>query len=85
MSEQFELGDVKKLNKRQKELEEFLLHMFDEDDRPDFVADEASIYDIYAGEDSEFADRCENHYGYRLAPTDFHLPLWKVLDLLKAS
>jgi hypothetical protein len=82
MSEELGFGDTTKLNEREKELKEFLEQMFDESDRPYFIADEASIYDIYAGDDSDFAKRCERCYGYRLAPSDFRLPLWKLLDVL---
>jgi hypothetical protein len=78
----FDLGKSNELSKRQHALKLFLEQMFDEEERPYFVADDACTYDIYAGLDSEFVRRCEDVYGYHMRESDFRLPVWKLLDKL---
>jgi len=86
MSEnEYEFGETGELAKREKELNEFLVRMFDEEDRPYFVSDEACIYDIFAGDDEEFSSRCLERYGRTLSPADFRMPVWKLLDLLHST
>jgi hypothetical protein len=82
MSEKFEFGDTPRLDERQRELKQFLDRMFDDADRPMFVADDASIYDIYVGDDTESAERCERFYAHKLITSEFRLPLWKLLNVL---
>jgi hypothetical protein len=54
------------------------------DERPYFVSDEATLYDIFVGDEEELNDRCEAHYGVRLQASDFTIPLWRLLDELEA-
>ena len=82
---EYSFGETDKLEKREKELGEFLERMFDEEDRPYFVADEACLYDIHAGDDDELSERCEKWYGRKLAEKDFRVPIWQLLDALYPS
>ena len=59
--------------------------MFDEEDRPYFVSDEACLYDIYSGADEDFSTRFEKWYGRRLTTSDFRLNVWKLLDSIYDS
>ena len=81
-NDNYDLGESNELAKRRDALKLFLVRMFDEEDRPYFVSDEACTYDIFAGLDSEFVIRCEEAYGYRMIESDFRLPVWKLLDKL---
>ncbi|MCE9607798.1 MAG: hypothetical protein K8U03_23170 [Planctomycetia bacterium] len=82
MDSAFSFGDQNELDKRKKELTDFLDRMFDNEDRPYFMADEACLYDIYAGEDAKLSERFEKFYGRKLAQQDFLLPIWLLLDSL---
>ncbi|MBX3420054.1 MAG: hypothetical protein KF752_00720 [Pirellulaceae bacterium] len=81
-NDNYDLGKSSELAKRKDALKLFLERMFDEEDRPYLVADEACTYDIFAGVDSEFVIRCLDTYGYRMTESDFRLPVWKLLDKL---
>jgi hypothetical protein len=82
MGREYEFGESEKTEQREGELSEFLERMFDEEDRPYFVSDEACLYDIYAGDDAELSRRCERWYGKELTKSDFRLPVWRLLDSL---
>ncbi len=79
---EYHLGETDELGKRKDQLNEFLERMFDEDEQPFFVSDDACLYDIHAGDDAEFNDRCKRLYGHELSPSDFRIPVWKLLDIL---
>ncbi len=85
MSQEYRLGEDDKMKGREKELAEFLDRMFDEDDRPYFVSDEACLHDIYAGDDAELSNRCQKWYGRALTQRDFQLRVWQLLDCLYAK
>jgi hypothetical protein len=80
MSQEYQFADDDELKKRQRQLSEFLDRMFDEEDRPYFVSDEACLYDIYSGADEDFSKRFEKWYGRRLTASDFRLNIWELLD-----
>ena len=82
MNEEFRFGDTDRLKKRERQLTEFLNRMFDKEDRPTFVGDDACLYDIYAGDDNDLSARCNKWYGRTLSPSDFQLPVWQLLDVL---
>ena len=82
MNEDYEFGKSDRLKEREQQFTEFLERMFDEEDRPYFVADEACLYDIYSGDDTELSERCVNWYGRKLKANDFRLPVWQLLDSL---
>ena len=78
----YDFGETSELAKRCDVLRLFLERMFDEEDRPYFISDEACVYDIYAGLDSEFIKRCKEAFGYEMTESDFRLPVWCLLDKL---
>ncbi len=78
----FGFADADEVSKRLEWYYEFVERMFDEEDRPIFVSDEACLYDIHAGDDDELAERCDKWYGRRLSKSDFLIPIWKLLDIL---
>jgi hypothetical protein len=82
MSQEFNFGESDKIRNRERELVEFIDRMFDQEDRPYFVSDEACLYDVYAGDDLELSERCERWYGKKLTQSEFRLPVWRLLDML---
>ena len=78
----YAFGETDKLKARERQLNEFIERMFDEDERPYFIADEACLYDIYIGDDNEFCQRCQRWYGCKLSREDFLIPIWQLLDQL---
>ena len=85
MNEKFRFGESDQLNKREQGLHEFLDRMFDEQDRPYFISDEACLYDIYSGDEMELIKRCEKWYGRQLIQRDFLMPIWQLLDTLQTK
>lgn len=79
---EFKYSQADEIAKRTEAYHLFLERMFDEDDRPYFVSDEACLYDIFSGEDEEFISRCLENYGHKMEPAEFLLPVWKLLDIL---
>ncbi len=82
MSQDYLLGESDKMKEREREFAEFIDRMFDEEDRPYFISDEACLYDIYAGDEVELSQRCEKWYGKKLTQSDLRSPVWKLLDAL---
>ena len=82
MSQELNFGESKEIRGRESLLIEFLERLFDEEDRPFFVSDEACLYDLYAGDDAELSQRCEHWYGRKLHQADFQMPVWKLIDEL---
>ena len=82
MSQEYVLGDSDRMKEREREFAQFIDRMFDEEDRPYFISDEACLYDIYAGDEVELSHRCEKWYGKKLTQSDLQSPVWKLLDAL---
>lgn len=80
MNQEFHLGESDKVKIRERYINEFLDRMFDNDDRPYFISNDACLYDIHAGDDVEFSQRFEKWYGKKLTQGDFRLPVWQLID-----
>jgi hypothetical protein len=53
----------------------------DDDYRPDFVSDEASLYDFQMEDDDVVIRRVALHDGVTInSPEDFRRPFWQLLD-----
>jgi len=52
------------------------------DERPVFVSDEATIFDVSTSPIEELSERCAKHYGRVLSPESLKQPLWKLLRQL---
>ena len=62
--------------------EEFYTHvLFDE--QPLFVSDEATVWDIWSGDEQEILQRCSKFYGVSVSKEETRLPFWKFVLLLK--
>jgi hypothetical protein len=64
---------------------EFYNIVFDLEDQPWFVSDEATLYDIYADEESILIEKCKKHYDVELQDEHWRWPLWTLLDFLAAN
>lgn len=83
MSDHYELSVTEELKRRRERAEEFFRTVLDPADRPYFVSDEATLHDVFVGEEADIIARCEAHYGVKLGKTDFVTPVWRLLDELE--
>lgn len=84
MTKKFDLSPRDEMDRRHQEADRFFRALFDADERPIFVSDDATLDDVFVGDEERLSDRCEAHYGVRLRPSDFGIPLWQLLDHLES-
>ena len=65
--------------------EEFYTSVIDADERPFFVSDEATAFDICTLLEDELRGRIHAHYGVDLTAADLSVPLWELLDRLQGE
>ena len=82
MSQEYNFAGAEKMKEREREFSEFLDRMFDNEDRPYFVSDDACLYDFFGGSEEDFSDRFHKWYGRALKRSDFRLSVWQLLDSL---
>ena len=76
-----DVADDSEMKKRHAKAERLYQALaLDEDTRPFFVSDEASLYDIQGEDDSVVIAQVAKHYGVTLTLDDFRLPIWMLLD-----
>lgn len=85
MTRNITMADDLEINKRKDKLESFLDAVIDPDERPYFVSDEASVYDITLEEDSEVINKINQTYNVSLGSDWLGKPLWQLLDYLHAD
>jgi hypothetical protein len=76
-------GDVE-VRARATQVEEMLRHICDEEEIPYFVSDEATLFDVCSLTPEEIAERLAAHYGRRVQITELRLPIWRLVDRLRA-
>lgn len=81
-SKPFALGVGAQIRKRYSQAQEFYRAALDPEERPWFVSDAATVYDIYVGDEAELIEKCEQHYGVEINRSLFQVPLWQLLDYL---
>lgn len=84
MDRDYKLFGSEEMDRRREKAEELYQVLLEADGQPYFVSDEATLYDIFVGDEEDLNDRCEAHYGVRLRKSDFKIPLWRLLDQLEA-
>lgn len=83
MDKRWNLSGSPEISRRMEKAEEFCRALLESDEQPYFVSDEATLYDIFVGDEVELNDRCEAHYGVRLHASDFSIPVWRLIDELE--
>jgi hypothetical protein len=78
----FEIADSAEMEKRREQAEVLFDCLLSQEERPQFVSDEASLYDVSSDGEAELGARCRRHYGVGLEPYHFQMPIWKLLDYL---
>lgn len=76
------LADAMKTDARLPALSRFAEAVFDEDEMPIFVSDEACLYDLSLEEEPVLQDRIQRAFGVTITLEQFRWPMWKLLDLL---
>ena len=77
--------DSIEIGKRAGLLEEFINSVFDEEDRPYFVSDKATLYDLTCGDEKEIISRIERTFGISIMEEHFKLPVWELLDFISSK
>jgi hypothetical protein len=54
------------------------------DEEPLFVSDEATVWDIWSGDEEEILARCSNYYGVPVSREETRQPFWKFVTSLDA-
>ena len=70
------------MSQRRKEAAELFGMLFDRDEYPWFVSDEASLWDIYMEDEKTVREKIKLHYGITPPLEQLAMPLWKFLDVL---
>ena len=71
-----------KTAKWSQEADEFCHAALDPDEQPIFISDEASLWDIFAGDPPQLIERVYEQYGVRLTLDHCSIPLWELLKFL---
>lgn len=79
------LADSLELSKQSDLLERFLNSIFDEGDRPYFVLDGASLYDITCGDKKKIINKVNVIYGVSIIEECFHWPIRELLDFITSE
>lgn len=62
--------------------EEFYDNILDEEDRPAFVSDEATVWGVWMSTAEELLSRVTRYYGKSVTMADLKQPFWKLLRQL---
>ena len=84
MDKDYELSGSEEMDRRKDKAVEFFGVILNADERPYFVSDEATLFDIIVGEEGQVIRRCEMHYGVKIGASEFEIPVWQLLDYLEA-
>jgi len=82
MNKKYFVADGIEMEKRKVVAEEFYHTILDPDEIPLIVTDEATLYDIYIGDELELIQKVKQKYEVSIAIKHFKIPFWKLLDLL---
>ena len=77
--------DSTEVGKRAGLLEEFINSVFDEEDRPYFISDKATLYDLTCGDEKEIIDRIDRTFGVSITEEHFKFPVWELLDFISSK
>lgn len=82
MSDKYYIANLVEMDKRKKMAQEFYNDIFDPEDMPFIVTDEATLYDIYLGDELELIEKINKKYRVSVNLGHFKIPFWKFLDFL---
>ncbi len=71
------------MDKRRQEAEKFYYSIFDLNEIPSVVTDEASLYDIYLGDELDLIEKVQKKYRFHLDLKHFSMPFWKLIDIIE--
>ncbi len=82
MNSKYYIAQTVKIDSRKKLAEEFYIKILDPEEVPYLVTDDASLYDIYAGDENELIEKIKKEYGIILTKKHFRIAFWQLLDFL---
>ena len=85
MNNKYFVAESIRMAKRKGLAEEFFNTILDPEEIPFIVTDEASLYDIYIGDERELIQKVKEKYGVDINIKHFKIPFWKLLDYLEEN
>lgn len=85
MSDKYFLADSIQMGKREALAIEFYNSVLDADEIPFIVTDEASLYDIYIGDEQEIIQKIKEKYGITIDVKYLRISFWKLLDYIEKN
>ena len=76
------LSDFLETSKRADLLQKFVSSVFDKGNRPYFISDETSLYDITLGYEEKIISRIYKTYGVSIIEEYFHWTVWEILEFI---
>lgn len=83
MKNKYYLADSTQMDKRKSKAEEFYYAILDPEEIPYIVTDEATLYDIFAGNEYDLIQKVKKKYEVNISIKHFKLPFWQLLDFLE--
>ncbi len=83
--EKFQMADSTNIQERQSLINEFCDALFEEEDKPWFISDEACLYDITMEDDEILQAKIKQYYGIDIAVAMFKIKLWQLIDFLAVN
>lgn len=85
MNNKYTIANSIEMDKRNFLVKEFCSTVLDPDEIPFIITDEATLYDIYIGDELELIGKINKKYGVCINLNHFEIPFWKLLDFLNQS
>ena len=81
-NDNFQLGENNEIHKRAKLVQDFLEKIIHPEERPLFVSDDATVFDICSDDEHSLITKVADKYGVRLSNQQLQLKIWQLVDLL---
>lgn len=81
----YTLADSTETGKRANLLEQFVNSVFDEKERPYYISDKASLYDITCADEKKIINRIKITYGVSIVEECFNWPICELLDFISSE
>jgi hypothetical protein len=81
-NDNFQLSGNNEIHRRAKFVQDFLEKIIHLEERPLFVSDDATVFDICSDDEHSLIARIADKYGVRLSTQQLQLKVWQLVDLL---
>ncbi len=81
----FKFESNSEIKKRKEVVQKFVDSLIDLEEKPLFISDEATIFDICSDDSSTLLLRIFNSYGIQIQEEQLTLKIWELIDVLQAE